>query len=101
MAVGAMWPAATQADTHATLGHSRISLTQTSQALAIDFHCLSRSEINFARWLSSAPPRMVMSSGSARQYTPDVRASTLESVSARVVQYPVARSTESNRISPV
>ncbi|SRR5712692_6773330 len=38
-----------------------------SQAFEIDFQCLSRSAINSARFRSSRPSRMLMSSGSARK----------------------------------
>ena len=55
-------------------------------ALARAFHCANRSEISPARFRSSGPSITPMSSGSARQYTPAVRALTSGSFAARVVQ---------------
>jgi hypothetical protein len=56
------------------------------QALVIDFQFLSRCAINCARRRSSSPSKTLMSSGSARKYTPTVRAFTVGRVSARVVK---------------
>ena len=57
-----------------------------AHAIRACFHCPSRCAISAARFSSSRPSSTERSPGSARQYTPDVRAFTSGSLSARVVK---------------
>lgn len=81
-----------ETDTLPTTGHSLRSAnvpTQTGSrihAFLMDSQRPRRSAINSARFRSSRPSRMLRSSGSARRYTPEVRALKVGRASAKVVQ---------------
>jgi hypothetical protein len=74
---------------------------RAQNAFAADFHSRRRCAMSSARSSSLPPSSTWRSEGSARRYTPAVRAFSPGSRSDRVVQYPLARSVVSSLISPV